>query len=113
VTDEETDEIAVNSPRQLLKARAVAPFFSRRLFLGVDGQYTSARRTTTGGEVAGYALLNATLSTGPGLLGPVELALSAYNLFDKVHDDPTADDFAADRVPSVGRTLMARAVVRF
>jgi len=113
VRDEETDEIVANSPRHLAKARALAPLFSKRLILGAEAQYVGSRDTVAGAEVDGYTLVNATLSTAPGLLGPVELALSAYNLFDAEYDDPTADDFAADRVPHVGRTFAARATVRF
>jgi iron complex outermembrane receptor protein len=113
VRDEETDEITVNSPRQLGKARMLAPILSKRLILGAEARYVSSRKTAPGGEADGYALVNATMSTAPGLLGPVELALSAYNLFDADYDDPTADDFVADRVPQVGRTFGARATVRF
>jgi iron complex outermembrane receptor protein len=113
VRDEETDDIVANSPQQLAKARVLAPLFSRRVFLGAEAQYVASRTTVPGGEAGSYALVNATLSTAPGLLGPVEAALSAYNLFDAAYDDPTSGDFVADKVPRYGRTFMARATVRF
>ena len=113
VRDEQTDEIAVNSPRHLAKARVLAPLLAKRIFLGAEAQYVGSRTTAQGGEADAYALVNATLSTAPGLLGPVELALSAYNLLDASADSVTADDFVADKIPLTGRTFAARATVRF
>lgn len=113
VRDEDTQDIVPNSPRHLAKARVLAPLFSRRVFLGAEAQYVGSRTAVTGGEVDGYTLVNATLSTAPRLLGRLELALSAYNILDAAYDDPTADDFAVGRVPHVGRTFMARATARF
>jgi iron complex outermembrane receptor protein len=113
VRDEETDDTVANSPGHLAKARALAPIFSRKLLLGAEVRYVGSRETVQGGEAGSYTLVNATLSTAAGLLGPVELALSAYNLFDADADDPTGDDFVADKVPQYGRSFAARATVRF
>ncbi|HWR98572.1 MAG TPA: TonB-dependent receptor [Candidatus Methanoperedens sp.] len=113
VRDDATDEIVANSPRQLAQARLIAPLFAQRLVLGTEARFVGSRRTVQGGEADSYVLVNATLSTGAGWLGPVELALSAYNLFDAAYEDLTADDFAVDRVAQVGRTFLTRATVRF
>lgn len=107
------EDMIPNSPGHLAKARALAPIFAKKLLLGAEVRYVGSRETVQEGEAGSYTLVNATLSTAPGLLGPVELALSAYNLFDADADEPTSDDFAADTVPQYGRTFAARATVRF
>jgi iron complex outermembrane receptor protein len=113
VRDAQTKEILVNSPRHIVKGRAMAPLVADKLLLGAEAQYFSGRKTVTGGTVGGHTVVNATLSTGAGLMRNLELSLSVFNLFDFAYDDPTADDFVADRIVQEGRTLLARATVRF
>jgi len=91
----------------------LAPLLPKKLFLGAEAQYLSRRTTVTGDSIDPQTLVNATLSTGPGLIGNVELALSVYNLFDVSASDPTSDDYETDRIEQDGRTFMARATVRF
>ena len=113
VREDATDEIAVNSPQHLAKARVLAPLIAETLVLGAEARYQSERKTAGGGEVGGSTVVDATLSTGPALFTWIELTVSVRNLFDASYDDPTADDFEADRVPQTGRTFRAGATVRF
>lgn len=113
VRDAQTDEILVNSPRHIVKARLLGPLVPRKLFLGAEIQHLDERKTVTGEAVGAATLVNATLSTGPGLMRNLELAFGVTNLFDVSYADPTADDFVADRIAQDGRTFMTRATVRF
>ena len=113
VREDATDETAVNSPQHLAKARILAPLIADTLVLSAEARYQSARKTAGGGEVGGSTVVDATLSTGPALFKWVELTASVRNLLDTSYDDPTADDFEADRVPQTGRTFRAGATVRF
>jgi iron complex outermembrane receptor protein len=89
--DEKTGESLVNAPRQLGKLNLTLPLPGNRLLVGVEEQYTAARKTLAGTEVSEYWLTNLTLFA-PRLLPNLQLSASVYNLFDKKFDDPGAGE---------------------
>lgn len=104
-TDRATGAELVNSPRHLGKLNLSAPFH-RSWRAGLEAQYVSARRSLQG-RAPSYWLGNLTLSSvrlAPGL----ELAASIYNLFDRGHSDPGAEEHAQDLIAQNGRTFRVK-----
>jgi outer membrane cobalamin receptor len=87
-----------NSPRQLFKLNYSAPLWQDRLRAGIDFQFTSRRRTATGGEIGGFGLLNLTLlchSIGKDL----EVSASVYNVLDKRYADSPSEEHFDNSTP--------------
>ncbi len=92
----ESGKRLTNSPRHLAKINLVLPLVRERLFAGIEEQYTSSRKTVSGGETGGFAVTNLTLFS-PGLAEGLDLSASVYNLFDKKYSDPGSEEhFSAD-----------------
>ncbi|HEX8614497.1 MAG TPA: TonB-dependent receptor [Telluria sp.] len=80
-----------NSPRQLFKLNYAKPFWRDSLRAALECQFTSRRRTTAGGQVGGFGLVN--LSVLSHALGKhVELSASVYNLLDKRYADSASEE---------------------
>jgi iron complex outermembrane receptor protein len=101
-----------NSPHHLAKLHAIAPLAQGKLFAAVDAQFTSGRRLERGGKVAGFAVVNLTLSSRPVWKG-LSLSASLYNLFDKRYADPGADEHRMAALAQDGRNFRVRLSYHF
>jgi iron complex outermembrane receptor protein len=98
-----------NSPEHLAKAELTFPLAHRRLFLGSDLQYVSARKTLTGSEVRAYGLVNLTLSSRE-FAGGFQLSGSVYNLFNRIYSDPVGAEIRMPALPQNGRDFRVQLV---
>lgn len=88
-----------NSPRQLFKLNYAMPLWRDRLQAGIDFQFTSRRRTVSGGNIGGFGLLNLTLlshSFGKHL----EISTSIYNVLDKRYADSPSEEHYDNSTPT-------------
>jgi iron complex outermembrane receptor protein len=90
--DAQTDEIISNSPEHLVKLNVTAPLWKDKIFLGLEEQYTSQRRTVAGNTASDFYTTNLTLFSRRIIKG-LEVSASVYNLFDKKYSDPVSSDF--------------------
>lgn len=101
-----------NSPHSLVKANLIAPLLRDRLFAGPELQYTSSRKTLTGGTVDGYVVVNLTIFSRELLKG-LELSASIYNIFDNRYGDPGSSEHRQSVIEQDGRTVRAKITYRF
>ncbi|NHZ89192.1 TonB-dependent receptor plug domain-containing protein [Massilia sp. CCM 8733] len=80
-----------NSPRQLFKLNYAKPLWGDTLRAALECQFTSRRRTTAGGQVGGFGLVNLTVLSG-ALGKHVELSASIYNLLGKHYADSASEE---------------------
>jgi outer membrane receptor for ferrienterochelin and colicins len=112
--DRETGEVLANSPRHLAKANLIlpAPFLKDRLYLGLEEQYTSGRRSLAGKEAKGFLITNATLFSQKLVKG-LELSGGVYNLFDKRYADPSPSGLLQDTLRQDGRNFRLKLTYSF
>lgn len=108
--DASSNELLVNSPRNLFKLNFSTPLFNRWLRAGVEAQYTSSRNGRDNTQTPGYPLFNLTLTSGDKLFkGPLqglEISGSIYNLLDRKYDSVVSDEFVLQHfMPQNGRNL--------
>jgi outer membrane receptor for ferrienterochelin and colicins len=110
----ETGEVLANAPRHLGKANLIlpAPFLRDKLYLGIEEQYTSGRRTLADKEAKGFLITNVTLFSQKLVKG-LELSGSVYNLFDKKYADPTGPDLRQDTLRQDGRNFRLKLTYSF
>ena len=106
------NEFLSNSPRHLSRARVMAPLAKNRLMVGVEGAFTSERRTLDGGTTAGFGLANLTL-TSHALGRGIELSLTVGNLFNRSYSDPGGEEHLGPSIPQDGRTARAKLTWHF
>lgn len=110
--DGTTGAALVNSPRQLAKLNLSVPLLRAAWRAGVEAQYVGPRKTLQG-ETGGYWLANLTLASlrlAPGL----EVAASAYNLFDRRYADPgAAEHVPLDAIRQAGRDFRIKLVYSY
>lgn len=108
---DEDDEWLINSPRVLGKVALAVPL-GDAWQAGGELQYTGKRRTEDG-EAGAYTLANLTMSRRDVVKG-LDIAVSAYNLFDKEYDAPADRGvFVQDVLRQDGRTLCIKLDYRF
>lgn len=110
--DVETKLRLTNSPVHLFKFSGVAPLITDRLFLGLEEQFTSGRKTLAGNSAGGFWLTNATLFS-QGLFKGLEASASIYNLFNKKYSDPGAGEHVQDKIGQDGRNFRFKLTFRF
>ncbi|NHZ64343.1 TonB-dependent receptor plug domain-containing protein [Massilia genomosp. 1] len=88
-----------NSPRQLFKLNYAKPFWRDTLRAALECQFTSRRRTTAGGQVGGFGLLNLTVLSH-ALGKHVELSASVYNLLGKHYADSASEEHYDSGTPA-------------
>ncbi len=94
--DSATGQPLVNSPRHLAKLNATFPLMKEKVFLGVEEQFTSGRKTLVAGDDAkSFFITNLTLFSRD-LLKDLELSASIYNLFDCRYGDPGGAEHIQD-----------------
>jgi iron complex outermembrane receptor protein len=110
--DNATDRWLNNSPRHVGKLQFTAPLYPNKLFVGLELQAMSDRRTVQGRTAKGFAIANVTLFSRE-LAKNLELSASLYNIFDKKYYDPASPDFAQDLNPQDGRTFRVKLTYKF
>jgi outer membrane receptor for ferrienterochelin and colicins len=105
-------EIALVSPRHLIKANVVVPLIQNKIFLSSEGQYMSSRKTHNG-EVDGFFIMNTTLLS-MNIVKRLEFSASVYNLFDKIYSDPgSPSEYRQDAIEQNGRTFRVKLTYSF
>jgi len=107
VQDQQTGDLLTNSPRHLAKLNLIAPLWRERLFLDVEEQYTSRRKTLSGASTGGFATTNLTLF-GRQFLPGLEFSASIYNVFDKNYADPVSAAHLQTAIAQDGRTYRCK-----
>lgn len=77
-----------NSPKQLAKANLIVPVYMKKVFIGLEEQYTSEKLTLAGAYTDSYYITNLTLSTHDLFSKGLEVSASIYNLFDTNYSNP-------------------------
>lgn len=94
--DSATGQTLVNSPRHLAKLNVAIPLLKEKIFLGIEEQFTSGRKTLVDGDDAkSFFITNLTLFS-KNLLKDLELSASIYNLFDCRYGDPAGAEYIQD-----------------
>jgi outer membrane receptor for ferrienterochelin and colicins len=101
-----------NSPRHMAKLNLIVPLVQKRVFAGLEGQYTGHRLTLAGNTVSDFALFNLTL-LGHALGKHVDLSTSIYNILDKKYFDPGRPEDVQDRIQQDGRSFRIKLTAKF
>ncbi|MFM8330253.1 MAG: TonB-dependent receptor plug domain-containing protein [Candidatus Methylumidiphilus sp.] len=100
-------KILDNSPVSLAKLNLSLPIYKEWFRLGLDGQYTSSRKTLQGGNTPGFPLLNLTLTSGEklfqGMASGLEISGSVYNLFAEDYASVAGEEYRMRTIPQNGR----------
>lgn len=110
--DEKTGKDLVNSPRHLAKLNLTLPLLKDVIFLGLEEQYTSTRKTVKAGRVDDFFITNLTLFN-QNLLKGLEVSVSVYNLFNNNYSDPAGDEHLQDRIKQDSRTFRLKVTYAF
>jgi iron complex outermembrane receptor protein len=108
----ETRKLMVNSPAHLIKLNGIAPLFSDKLFLGLEEQFTSRRKTLAGLQTRDFFVTHATLFSEKIIEG-LELSASIYNLFDRKYSDPAGPEHIQNAIRQDGRSFRFKLTYRF
>ena len=111
-TSQESHDVLTNSPRDLIKTNFIIPLAAKKVFAGLEGQYTSKRRTVSGTDVGGFFVMNLTLF-GQKLAKGLDVSASLYNVLDKRYADPAAEEHREFSIPQDGRNLRLKLTYRF
>jgi iron complex outermembrane receptor protein len=110
--DQETNQTLTNSPRHLAKLNIIAPILKRRIFAGLQVQYSSQRRTLNGTSVPAFYVANLTLFSQKLAKG-LGASFGAYNLFNRKYADPGAEDHLQNALEQDGRNLRLKFTYHF
>jgi iron complex outermembrane receptor protein len=110
--NEITAETLSNSPKHLAKLNLTVPLLKEKLFLGLEEQYMSRRKTLNGDYSKSSCLTNVTLF-GRNLLKGIEASVSVYNLFNYKYGDPGSEEHVPDIIMQDGRSFRAKLTYRF
>ena len=110
--DKETGDMLTNSPNHLIKLNAIVPIWKEKLFLGFEEQFTSQRKTYSGGHAGSFFTTNLTLFN-ENLIKGLEISASVYNLFNKKYSDPVGEEHLQDKIAQDGMTFRFKTTYRF
>ena len=110
--DRETNETLVNSPSHLFKFNGIVPIWKEKLFVGLEEQFTSQRKTSGGHHAGAFFITNLTLFS-QNLVKDLEISASVYNLFNKKYGDPVGEEHLQDEIKQDGRTFRFKITYRF
>jgi iron complex outermembrane receptor protein len=110
--DADTGGWLTNSARHLVKLNLVAPLFRDKVFLGLEEQYTSGKRTLNGTKVQDFFITNLTLFS-QNLLENLELSGSVYNLFNTGYAVPGGGEHRQNSLEQDGRSFRVKITYRF
>jgi outer membrane receptor for ferrienterochelin and colicins len=107
-----TGEWLPNSARHLAKLNLLLPLVREKVFLGLEEQYTSSKRTLSDNRTRDFFTTNLTLFTR-NLLKNFELSGSVYNLFNTGYAVPGGGEHIQDSIRQDGRSFRVKATWRF
>jgi outer membrane receptor protein involved in Fe transport len=110
--DELTEEMLVNSPKNLAKLNLLFPLVSETVFTGIEFQYTGNRRTLAGNAADDFTVTNLTLFAGK-LKGNWEISASVYNLFDVQYYAVGSEEHVQDMIEQDGRSFRLKLTHKF
>lgn len=110
--DKETGKTLSNSPAHMAKLNLTTPIWKDWLRAGLEVQYTSLRKTLSGGATSGYVLTNLTLLSEQPVPG-LDVSASVYNLFDRHYANPVGEEFVQDAIVQDGRNFRVKLTLRF
>jgi iron complex outermembrane receptor protein len=110
--DNEVGEILTNSPEHLAKFNLILPLIRYKLFVGLEEQFTSQRKTLAGNDASSFFVTNLTLFNQGPLKG-LEISGSIYNLFDKKFGDPGSGEHRQDIIRQDGRNYRLKITYSF
>ena len=103
VTDQDTHQALINSPRHMLKARVSVHGPTAQSSISVEAQYLSSRSTIAGNSLPPATVANVTVIQPIGRT--FELFGTVRNLFNERFADPASDQHLEDSIPQNGRTV--------
>jgi iron complex outermembrane receptor protein len=112
VKDVSTGQSMANSPEHLAKMNITVPLMPEKVFLGIEEQFTSRRKTLAGNFAKSYYITNLTLFSR-NLLKNLELSASLYNLFDYRYGNPGGAEHLQDVIQQDGRVFRVKLTYRF
>lgn len=110
--DKSDKTLLTNSPKHLTKLNCDVPLIRKKLFIGLEEQYTSKRKTLDGDYADDFFITNLTLFSR-NLRKGLELSGSVYNLLNKKYEDPGSLEHAQDLIEQDGRTFRIKISYRF
>lgn len=110
--DEQTGQALTNSPKHLAKLNLIAPVVRNKVFIGIEEQYMSRRKTIRDNSTNSVYLTNVTLFS-QRLVKGLDASASVYNLFDYKYGDPGSDEHIQDIIMQNGRTFRVKLTYRF
>jgi outer membrane receptor for ferrienterochelin and colicins len=110
--DGDTGQTLVNSPRHLAKLNLTIPLARDKVFLGIEEQFTSRRKTLAGDFAKAYFVTNLTLFSR-NILKNLELSASVYNLFDFGYDNLGGTEQRQELIRQDGRTFRVKLTYGF
>jgi iron complex outermembrane receptor protein len=105
-------ETLTNSPEHLVKFNLIYPLMKEKVFLGVEEQYTSKRKTLSGKEANAFFITNLTLFSQNVMKG-LDISASVYNLFNRKYSDPGSTEHLQDLLKQDGQTFRFKLTYRF
>ncbi|HZX25858.1 MAG TPA: TonB-dependent receptor [Telluria sp.] len=103
-TTSDSGQQQLNAPARLAKLNMTSSIW-RSWRAGFEAQYVGPRRALLG-TAGGFTVAN--LNLVANLAPRVELAITAFNLFDRRYGDPGAREHRLATIPQDGRVLQAR-----
>jgi iron complex outermembrane receptor protein len=100
-----------NSPQWTGRASGILPLGKTGLTLGMTGVYTGERLNADRVAVPGAFVAGLTVTRRQ--VGPLDVVVSAHNLFDTDYADPGSNEVPVAAIPQDGRTVMVRTTWRF
>jgi len=107
-----TGNTLVNSPKHFAKLNIIVPVFQNKLFVGMEEQYASKRKTLSGKNIDHSIVTNLTLLSQKLTKG-LEMSASIYNLFDKKDGDPGGEEHRQDVIEQDGRAFRVKITYAF
>lgn len=97
----QTGERLTNSPKHLAKLNLIVPLIKDKLFLGLEEQYMSKRKTLENRYTNSFYITNLTIFSQKIAKG-LEVSGSVYNLFDEKYSDPGSGEHVQDTIEQDG-----------
>ena len=110
--DKTDNESLINSPKHLAKVNVTLPVWSDKLFVGIEEQFMSSRRTLASAKTGAVYLTNVTLFS-QRIIKNLEFSGSIYDLFNHKYGDPGAEEHRQDIIRQDGRGYRVKLTCRF
>lgn len=111
ITDRDTGKALSDSPRHLAKLNLTGPVI-KKVFAGIELQYTSATKTVKGDMNNAFIITNLTLS-GEEVAKGLSVSASIYNVFNKRYFNSANPAQTQSSIEQDGRTYRVKATYRF